>query len=370
MMSKKSFNAKILTTISNSLNKGKQKSNLYDNSKYFNYSFPARNGSRKRLKNRQSQSSFRLSYLFGNLFEWIKVLIYYTKTRTPAVYCFAVATLISSLLISFILGIEIRPLTVGLVVVASYLLGLSTYIYNDLTDYDVDKINRVNNAIFTKQVSTKHQLLSLIIIIFGISLSITAIINIYSFAISIAFALLGILYSHPKFNLKNKFPLKTVVTAIGGGLLSLLGGVTVLVEESSFPLDHYYFHTSILSLFYLAFSFTIFYFIQSTMADIGDIKGDRAAGRRTFPIVLGMGGTLSVMLSVPITIFAVAVLLYPFLNLEIVDLILISSICCIIISFIKWISSRLNDSTFIKGNRKKVRYINILAQILILLALI
>jgi geranylgeranylglycerol-phosphate geranylgeranyltransferase len=370
MLSKSLTGRRVLTKASDSLDKVKQKSNPYNNSKYLNNNFPARKGLRKRFKDRQSQSLFRLSYSFNNIAELIKVLIYYAKTRTPAVYCFAIATLMSSLLISFSLGIEIRPLTVGLVVVASYLLGLSTYIYNDLTDYDVDKINRIDNAIFTKQASTKHQLLSLILIIFSISLSITAIINIYSFAISITFTLLGILYSHPKFNLKNKFPLKTVVTAIGGGLLSLLGGVTVLVEESSFSLDQYYSHTSILSLLYLAFSFTIFYFIQSTMADIGDIKGDRAAGRRTFPIVLGMSRTLSVMLSVPITIFAIAILLRSYLDLKIVDLILISISCCVIITFIKWISRRLNDSIFIKNNRKNLRYINILTQISILLALI
>jgi len=114
------------------------------------------------------------------------------------------------------------------------------------------------------------------------------------------FIVLGISYSHPKFNLKNRFPLKTVVTATGAGLLSLLGGVAAIANESNYIPS---FNTTVLSLttIYLAFSYSIFYFIQSPMGDIADIKGDRAAGRKTFPLVLGMNGTLAVM-SVPFTI--------------------------------------------------------------------
>ena len=49
------------------------------------------------------------------------------------------------------------------------------------------------------------------------------IINIYPLFISICFIAIGVAYSHPKSNLKDKFPLKTIVTA-GWTLLSLLGG--------------------------------------------------------------------------------------------------------------------------------------------------
>ncbi|MCC2647478.1 MAG: 4-hydroxybenzoate polyprenyltransferase-like prenyltransferase [Nitrososphaeraceae archaeon] len=282
--------------------------------------------------------------------KFFRIFANYIKTRTAPIYCFPVATLIT-----VILGEQgnIDPYLVIRTVLGSYFLGLATYVYNDLTDFEVDKINKTNRPSVTGK-TTKPQLLTIVCIMFGIGLSLTAFINYYTFCISGLFTILGIVYSHPQFKLKDKFPLKTVVTAGGAALLSLLGGAAVL--NTSVP------------ILYTSLSFFIFYFILSPLGDIGDIKGDRAVGRRTFPVVIGMKATLLVMFSVPCIIMTMMGLAYGALDMNMLGVYGIISNCIVITIMILHMSSRLNDSPTIKSMRPKMRHLNVTMQISMLLA--
>jgi geranylgeranylglycerol-phosphate geranylgeranyltransferase len=281
---------------------------------------------------------------------FLRIFIQYVKARTAPIYCYPIATLIT-----VILGSEgnFNPYIAAGIVTGSYWLGLATYVYNDLTDFEVDKINKINRASVTGK-ATKNQIIMTVCVMFTIGLSLTASINLYTFGVSTIFTALAIFYSHPKFNLKDKFVLKTVITAAGGGLLSLIGGIAVL--------------NSSLSIIYTAFTFFIFYFILSPLGDIGDIKGDRTVGRRTFPIVLGMKATLLIMLSVPIMIIILTGLSYDVLNMNILGAFAIITTCIAITVVIFKISKRLDDVNSIKSFRPKMRYLNVLMQISLLLA--
>ena len=282
--------------------------------------------------------------------KFFRIFANYMKTRTAPIYCFPVATLIT-----IILGEQgnIDPYLVIRTVLGSYFLGLATYVYNDLTDFEVDKINKTNRPSVTGK-NTKPQLVTIVCIMFGIGFSLTAFINYYTFCISGLFTILGIVYSHPQFKLKDKFPLKTVVTASGAALLSLLGGAAVI--NTSAPI----LNTSL--------SFFIFYFILSPLGDIGDIKGDRAVGRRTFPVVIGMKATLLIMFSVPCIIMTMTGLAYAALDMNMLGVYAVISNCLVIIIVTLYISSRLNDSLAIKSMRPKMRYLNAMMQISMLLA--
>jgi geranylgeranylglycerol-phosphate geranylgeranyltransferase len=282
--------------------------------------------------------------------KFFRIFATYIKTRTAPIYCFPVATLIT-----VILGEQgnIDPYLVIRTVLGSYFLGLATYVYNDLTDFEVDKINKTNRPSVTGK-TTKPQLLTIVCLMFGIGLSLTAFINYYTFCISGLFTILGIVYSHPQFKLKDKFPLKTVVTAGGATLLSLLGGAAVL--NTSVP------------ILYTSLSFFIFYFILSPLGDIGDIKGDRAVGRRTFPVVIGMKATLLIMFSVPCIIMTMTGLAYGALDMNMLGVYAIISNCLVITIMILHMSSRLNDSPTIKSMRPKMRHLNVMMQISMLLA--
>jgi geranylgeranylglycerol-phosphate geranylgeranyltransferase len=287
---------------------------------------------------------------FKYINELFHIFAKYIKMRTAPIYCFPVATLIT-----IIMGAQenIDPFLVIGTVIGSYFLGLATYVYNDLTDFEVDNINKTNRPSVTGK-KTKAQLLTIVCIMFGIGLSLTAFINYYTLCISSLFTILGIVYSHPRFKLKDKFLLKTVVTATGAALLSLLGGAAV--PNTSLP------------ILYTSLSFFIFYFILSPLGDIGDIKGDRTVGRRTFPIVIGMKATLLIMFSVPCIIMTLTGLTYGVLHMNMLGVYAIISNCLVITILILHMSSRLNDSSTIKSMRPKMRHLNVTMQISMLLA--
>ena len=280
----------------------------------------------------------------------LRTFIHYIKARTAPIYCFPLATLIT-----VILGSEgnFNLFIIAGVVTASYWLGLATYVYNDLTDFEVDKINKTNRASVTGK-ATKNQLIIIVGVMFAIGLCLTASINFYTFGVSVIFTLLGIFYSHPKFKLKDKFVLKTLITATGAGLLSLIGGIAVL-------------NTS-LSIIYTTLSFFVFYFILSPLGDIADINGDRAVGRRTFPIVLGMKSTFLIMLSVPIIIIILMGVSYDVLHVNILGEFAIIATSIAIIAVILKIKINLNNTYTVKSFRPKMRYLNVIMQISMLLA--
>jgi geranylgeranylglycerol-phosphate geranylgeranyltransferase len=297
----------------------------------------------------------------------IQIFVYYVKARTPPVYCFPIATVLSFLLISKMHILEDAGVAFG-IGITSYLLGLATYVYNDLTDINVDQINRKEQSIITQNQS-RRGLIILVSFLFTLAATISYVISPYAFLISIIFIVLGIFYSHPKFSLKSKFPLKTIVTATGAGLLSLLGGAAAIGNGLEYSTT---LNSTILpvSTIYLAISFSIFYFIQSPMGDIADIMGDRAAGRNTFPLVLGMNRTLAVMLSVPFIMLTMNGLCFNLVHISVHGTIAIVSTCLLVVGFIGLISNRLHDPSLIKSKRNNVRYLNILMQISLLIALI
>jgi geranylgeranylglycerol-phosphate geranylgeranyltransferase len=54
----------------------------------------------------------------------------------------------------------------------------------------------------------------------------------------------------------------------------------------------------------------IMIFVGSTINDLGDIKGDKAAGRRTIPIVLGSENTVKMLIILSVSMPAISWMLY------------------------------------------------------------
>lgn len=308
------------------------------------------------------------------LIQYLRAFIYYVKARSN-VYIFAFATLVSSILgshtttINYSISIQ--------VVIASYFMALATYIYNDIADMEVDKINKTNRPSVTGK-STRKQLIIIVSALNGTALLLVSSMGLYTVCISVLFITLGIAYSHPKLNLKHKFPLKTVVTATGAGLLSLLGGVAAITTTVHPSYDNNtFFFASLLPIIYAALFFFTFFFILGPLGDIGDLKGDRAVGRCTFPIVLGIRSTIMVMLSMPIMILAMTLSLtyyyhddlgvssntYRIMFINPLGIYLTIGSCIAALVFILRISKKTDDALAIKSVRPKMRLLHILLQI-------
>ncbi len=169
------------------------------------------------------------------------------------------------------------------------LIAVGMYILNDLVDADVDRANSKNRPIPSGLVS-KKQTWSFIILTNGAAIGLLIITyTLASFVLVVPMMLIGLLYSMPKKTaLMNRFLLKNLSIAIFFMLCSLLGmisgyGIELVIKNPA------------VSIHVVAMS-GIMIFVGSIVNDLGDIKGDKVAGRRTIPIVLGGENTIKMLI--------------------------------------------------------------------------
>lgn len=183
------------------------------------------------------------------------------------------------------------------------MIAVGMYILNDLVDADLDKTSLKNRPIPSGRVS-KKQAWAFILLTNGAALGILiSTFAIDSIIFVIPMMLIGILYSMPKkIALMNRFVIKNVAIALFYMLCSMLGitwsyGIELAINNPIVAI-----HTITMS--------GIMIFVGSTVNDLGDIKGDKAAGRRTIPIVLGRENTIKMLIILLVSMPTISWMLY------------------------------------------------------------
>ena len=182
------------------------------------------------------------------------------------------------------------------------MIAVGLYILNDLIDADADKANSKNRPIPSGLVS-KKQAWSFIILTNGAAVGIALVtLDLASIILVVPMILIGIIYSAPKIALMNRFVLKNMAIASFYMLCTMLGitsnyGVDLAMNNLIVPI-----HTMAMS--------GIMIFVGSIVNDLGDTKGDRAAGRRTIPIVLGGENTIRMLIILLMIMPAISWMLY------------------------------------------------------------
>jgi geranylgeranylglycerol-phosphate geranylgeranyltransferase len=183
------------------------------------------------------------------------------------------------------------------------MIAIGMYILNDLVDADIDKTSLKNRPIPSGIVS-KKQAWTFILLTNGAALGIlisTPAIDSIIFVIPMI--LIGILYSTPKKSaLMNRFVIKNVAIALFYMLCSMLGITWSYGIELAITNPIVVIHTITMS--------GIMIFVGSTVNDLGDIKGDKVAGRRTIPIVLGGENTIKVLIILLVSMPTISWMLY------------------------------------------------------------
>jgi 4-hydroxybenzoate polyprenyltransferase len=183
------------------------------------------------------------------------------------------------------------------------MIAVGMYVLNDLVDADIDRVNSKNRPIPSGLVS-KKQAWSFILLTNGAAIGMAIItFNLVSCILLVPMMLIGILYSLPKNTaLMNRFLLKNIAIALFYGLCGMLGFTSIY--GMSLVIDN-----SIVAVHTMAMS-AIMIFVGSTINDLGDIKGDKASGRRTIPIVLGGKNTVMTLTILLATMPIISWLLY------------------------------------------------------------
>ncbi|MDE1725165.1 MAG: UbiA prenyltransferase family protein [Thaumarchaeota archaeon] len=232
--------------------------------------------------------------------------------------------------------------------ISVYFLALATYLYNDLTDYDVDSVNDRRTVSSTR--SYYYQILYHTLGFFIVSVLLAFSINMQTGISSLGFLALAILYSHKRTHLKDRFVWKTVVTAAGGSIAAFMG----FFASNAF---------SYLGLVSPVIAF-MFWFTLGPLGDVSDIAGDKASGRRTFPIVLGVNNTFKLMHSV---IFSLMLLISSLYYLNLINMVgmILSLTACMSVSFvILRVSKNYQEKKVVKQTRTILRYSLFLIQIM------
>jgi geranylgeranylglycerol-phosphate geranylgeranyltransferase len=283
---------------------------------------------------------------------WASTLVRLIRSRS-LVYAFA----LSALGVFFIAtGGKIPDFSVPVrLVISTYFLALATYLYNDITDYQTDIINNrnsIHNLENVKQRITRYYTITF----FSISTILAFSINLPTGIASLAFSGLAILYSHPKTKLKNMFVIKTTVTGAGAFIASMMGCL------SSGGFSYLGVLASLIAFF--------FYFILGPLGDIGDLKGDKEAGRRTFPIVIGISKSFLIMGIATFVISSIFLVSNVFFGISFIGAVVGISVTAFMLVKIFQASKKHFDKLELNKCRRSIRYCIFACQLSMLLGVV
>ena len=241
----------------------------------------------------------------------------------------------------------------------SFLVTVGMFVLNDLADADLDRANGKKRPIPSGLVS-KRQTWTFIMLTNGLALLLSIMtLNPISILIVGLMLLLGILYSAPRIALMKRFVIKTITIAIYYSLCALLGITSIYSLDLAIGNPIILIHSlSMLS---------IMIFISSTLNDLGDVEGDRAAGRRTIPIVIGKGNTIKLSMVLAICMLPVTWGLYVLAmaagnNGSLVTPVLTSLFALVVTSKMSNMRKGLHDMESMRRHHKKLFPLNVVLQ--------
>jgi geranylgeranylglycerol-phosphate geranylgeranyltransferase len=276
-------------------------------------------------------------------------------------------------------------LTNMLLPISTLLIITGMYVLNDLFDADLDRINRKTDRPLPSGKVSERQALVFVVLMNFIGLSIPILAhNLVGVMLASTIALIGILYSLPKISLKDKFIIKTCAIAIAMACSLLLGASAYLNYDNVVYmmswLAYGHIEGQILYPIYSGLMIALMVFVTSPLNDLGDIKGDKEAGRRTIPIVLGRKNTIRLSLFITLGIAFSSWALYATLqssdigdwtglvdgiNISALAIpIIVSGTCLLIFIHLLQVWKRIEDQDFIrKSVSKKSMPLHLLLQI-------
>jgi len=231
-----------------------------------------------------------------NYFSFQRAIPILIRSRLEIIFVWPWVTAASCLIV----GKGFPPLVSSLTsVIAMFFISMSVYIYNDVIDADMDKLNPVKKSrpIPSGKVSKEYAMcfiyLSAIIGIFLISIT-----NIYSLVFSFLYLFLFTLYSYPGVHLKKKFLFKEFIIALGWPLSSLVASYAV-ANRFSF------------NAFFAGIFFAIFAFMgMPALNDSMDIESDILQGVKSLAVVLSWKRKVQLMIIGVLIIMTLSPLTY------------------------------------------------------------
>jgi 4-hydroxybenzoate polyprenyltransferase len=184
----------------------------------------------------------------------------------------------------------------------SLLVAVGMYILNDLVDADLDRANGKKRPIPSGIVS-KRQAWGFIMLTNSAAVALALVtFNPVSMILLAPMLAIGIMYSAPKVALMNRFVIKNLSIAIFYMMCALLGMTSIYGADLAFSNPSVPVHSMAV--------FGVMIFVGSIVNDLGDVKGDKAEGRRTIPIVMGGERTVKMLMVLLMSMPAISWMLH------------------------------------------------------------
>ncbi len=228
---------------------------------------------------------------------------------------------------------------------STFLISLSVYLLNDVSDLDIDKINSPERPLVTQSAS-RNQSLVLIVVMSGGGALIGLVLGPGAFTITLLEILLGVLYSARPFNFKDRFVVKTLSVGGGGVLANLLGGVASGVVN--------------LDLLFCSVLFAVFIFSTSPLNDLGDYVGDKSLNRKTIPVVIGGKKTIWLSILTSIALPVSALILFEILSFNPISIVLLSVTALLALRLLLPLDKPEVNFATVKAHQRKLLYLHFL----------
>ncbi len=170
------------------------------------------------------------------------------------------------------------------------LLNAASNALNQITDLDIDRMNKPGRPIPTGRISIRTAA-TVAAIIYIVSLIASYIIGFGFFIVILVGAFLSIAYSMPPIRTKNNPFLANPTMAFARGILLILAGYVVQLEigmtDASMG-EHVALIWSSPAPWAAGIIMFLFLLGAASTKDFADIEGDKAFGARSIPVVLGI----------------------------------------------------------------------------------
>ncbi len=242
--------------------------------------------------------------------------------------------------------------------IASFLILTGMYILNDLADADLDRSNGKKRPIAKGQVPKVHAGIFVILTNVTAVLLVLTTLSFPATLVALALVSMGVFYSAPKISLKDRFVLKTLSIAFAMMLCVMLGWLAETNWDTKYFANHdksSSYLNSLLVCTYAALMLGIIVFITSLLNDLGDVEGDRAAFRRTIPIVIGRENTVLVSMFLVTLMIGVSWIFFYVLGNDLgpITPILVSLVAVLMLMNTRKTLKRLNDREVVRKQHKK-----------------
>jgi len=296
----------------------------------------------------------------GKIAPYISLIRFKLPPIQMAPVMFVVSTVLSLIVSSIKSGIGFYHIATNifLSIISVLTTSLAFYIYNDLTDIEVDKTNNLNRPLSNGK-ATKNNAQKLIVLLTAIGLSTAFIMSLNVFLLVTLFYVLFFFYSYPPVRLKNIFLVKNLTIAVGTTMTYFIGSIIT----GTIP-------TIIYLMAVLGFMVAL---STSMLNDLRDVIGDKKYNTMTVPVVWGPSQTLRFAIALILSTAIATVVGYFQLGFNLAFPLIASC------AFIAWIVSvyplfrSMNDQSFLTANVrtlivKKIPPICIFIQLLTIIA--